>query len=312
MTSVHVPVLAGELIELLDPQPGDVAIDCTFGGGGHARLVADRLGPQGTLIAIDRDPVAEERFAELAAEVPCRTRFIHAAFADALEQLRDEGVTADVLYMDLGISSMQVDTLERGFSYVYDAPLDMRMDPAQELTAAGLVGEWDERQLARLFRDYGEERYAPQIAPAIVRERARRPIATTNDLVDVITAAVPAPARFGGGHPAKRVFQAIRIAVNEELDQLDRALPLAWEILRPNARFAGISFHSLEDRRVKRFLAARAQGCICPPDLPVCRCGRVPEAELLTRRAVAPTPGEIAHNPRAKSARMRVARKLEA
>ena len=312
MTSVHVPVLAGELIELLDPQPGDVAIDCTFGGGGHARLVADRLGPQGTLIAIDRDPVAEERFAELAAQVPCRTRFIHAAFADALEQLRDEGVTADVLYMDLGMSSMQVDTLERGFSYVYDAPLDMRMDPAQELTAAGLVGEWDERQLARLFRDYGEERYARQIARAIVRERARRPIATTNDLVDVITAAVPAPARFGGGHPAKRVFQAIRIAVNEELDQLDRALPLAWEILRPNARFAGISFHSLEDRRVKRFLAARAQGCICPPDLPVCRCGRVPEAELLTRRAVAPTPGEIAHNPRAKSARMRVARKLEA
>ena len=166
MPQTHVPVLAGELIEVLDPQRGETAVDCTFGGGGHARLVADRLGPQGTLIAIDRDPVAEERFAELAAEVPCRTRFIHAAFADALEQLRDEGVTADVLYMDLGMSSMQVDTLERGFSYVYDAPLDMRMDPAQELTAAGLVGEWDERQLARLFRDYGEERYARQIARA--------------------------------------------------------------------------------------------------------------------------------------------------
>jgi 16S rRNA (cytosine1402-N4)-methyltransferase len=312
MTSAHVPVLAGELVELLDPQPGDVAIDCTFGGGGHARLVADRLGPEGMLIAIDRDPVAEERFAELAADVACRTRFIHASFADALEQLREEDVTADVIYLDLGMSSMQVDTLERGFSYVYDAPLDMRMDPRQELTAAGLVARWDERQLARLFRDYGEERYAVQIARAIVRERARRPLQTTNELVDVITNAIPVPARFGGGHPAKRVFQAIRIAVNEELDQLDRALPLAWELLRPNGRFAGISFHSLEDRRVKRFLAARAQGCICPPDLPICRCGREPEAELVTRRGVVATPGEIAHNPRAKSARMRVARKLEA
>jgi 16S rRNA (cytosine1402-N4)-methyltransferase len=312
MTSAHVPVLAGELVELLDPQPGDVAIDCTFGGGGHARLVADRLGPQGMLIAIDRDPVAEERFAELAADVACRTRFIHAPFADALEQLREEDVTADVIYLDLGMSSMQVDTLERGFSYVYDAPLDMRMDPRQELTAAGLVATWDERQLARLFRDYGEERYAVQIARAIVRERARRPLQTTNELVDVITNAIPVPARFGGGHPAKRVFQAIRIAVNEELDQLDRALPLAWELLRPNGRFAGISFHSLEDRRVKRFLAARAQGCICPPDLPICRCGREPEAELVTRRGVVATPGEVAQNPRAKSARMRVARKLEA
>lgn len=312
MTSAHVPVLAGELVELLDPQPGDVAIDCTFGGGGHARLVADRLGPEGMLIAIDRDPVAEERFAELAADVACRTRFIHASFADALEQLREEHVTADAIYLDLGMSSMQVDTLERGFSYVYDAPLDMRMDPRQELTAAGLVARWDERQLARLFRDYGEERYAVQIARAIVRERARRPLQTTNELVDVITNAIPVPARFGGGHPAKRVFQAIRIAVNEELDQLDRALPIAWELLRPNGRFAGISFHSLEDRRVKRFLAARAQGCICPPDLPICRCGREPEAELVTRRGVVATPGEVAHNPRAKSARMRVARKLEA
>jgi 16S rRNA (cytosine1402-N4)-methyltransferase len=312
MTSAHVPVLAGELVELLDPQPGDVAIDCTFGGGGHARLVADRLGPEGMLIAIDRDPIAEDRFTELAAEVACRTRFIHASFADALEQLREEDVTADLIYLDLGMSSMQVDTLERGFSYVYDAPLDMRMDPRQELTAAGLVATWDERQLARLFRDYGEERYATQIARAIVRERARRPLQTTNELVDVITNAIPVPARFGGGHPAKRVFQAIRIAVNEELDQLDRALPLAWELLRPNGRFAGISFHSLEDRRVKRFLAARAQGCICPPDLPVCRCGREPEAELVTRRGVVATPGEVANNPRAKSARMRVARKLEA
>jgi 16S rRNA (cytosine1402-N4)-methyltransferase len=311
MTATHVPVLAGELLDLLDPQPGEVAVDCTFGGGGHARLVADRLGPEGLLIAVDRDPIAEERFAVLADEAPCRTRFIRAGFAEALEQLQDEGVTADLLYMDLGMSSMQVDTRARGFSYAYDAPLDMRMDPDQQLSALDVVGEWDERQLARVFREYGEERYARQIARAIVRERGRRPLQTTNELVEVIVDAVPVPARFAGGHPAKRVFQAIRIAVNDELAQLDTALPRAWDVLRPNGRFAGITFHSLEDRRVKRFLAARAQGCICPPDLPVCACGREPEAELLTRRSVVPTPGEIAANPRAKSARMRAARKLE-
>ncbi|MEA2383467.1 MAG: rRNA (cytosine1402-N4)-methyltransferase [Solirubrobacteraceae bacterium] len=311
MTATHVPVLAGELIELLDPQPGEVAVDCTFGGGGHARLVAGRLGPEGLLIAVDRDPAAEERFAALAEEAPCRTRFIRADFADALAQLNDERMQADLVYMDLGMSSMQVDTMARGFSYAYDAPLDMRMDPEQQLTAADVVNTRDERQLARLFREYGEERFAKPIARAIVRERARHALETTNELVEVIAGAVPAPARFAGGHPAKRVFQAIRIAVNDELGQLDAALPRAWELLRPNGRFAGISFHSLEDRRVKRFLAARAQGCICPPDLPVCACGREPEAELLTRRSVAPTPGEVAANPRARSARMRAARKLE-
>jgi len=209
------------------------------------------------------------------------------------------------------MSSMQVDTRERGFSYAYDAPLDMRMDPDDELSAADVVNEWDERRLATLFRDYGEERYARPIARAIVRARGRAPLETTNELVEVVVDAIPVPARFAGGHPAKRVFQAIRIAVNDELAQLDAALPAAWELLRVNGRFAGISFHSLEDRRVKRFLGARARGCICPPDLPVCACGRVPEAELLTRRAVAPTPGEIAANPRAKSARMRAARKVD-
>jgi 16S rRNA (cytosine1402-N4)-methyltransferase len=310
MTKTHVPVLAGELIELLDPQPGEVAIDCTFGAGGHARLVADRLGPTGMLIAIDRDPAAQERFEQLAAEVSCRTRFIRASFADGLRDLLAEGQQADLVYADLGMSSMQVDTRERGFSYAYDAPLDMRMDPDQDLDARALVAEWDERRLARLFRDYGEERYAGPIARAIVRERAKQPIATTNELVDVIVHAIPTPARFAGGHPAKRVFQAIRIAVNDELGQLDEALPLAWAALRRNGRFAGISFHSLEDRRVKRFLVARAQGCVCPPDLPICVCGHEPEAELLTRRAVAPTPGEVADNPRSKSARLRAARKL--
>jgi 16S rRNA (cytosine1402-N4)-methyltransferase len=310
MTRTHVPVLAGELIDLAAPRAGETVVDCTFGGGGHARLIADRIGPAGTLIAIDRDPEAEARFDELAAEVACATRFIRASFAEGLQQLLDEGVRADLVYMDLGMSSMQVDTRERGFSYAFDAPLDMRMDPTQDLDAATIVNTWDERRLARLFREFGEERYSPQIARAIVRARGEHPLATTQELVDVITAAIPTPARFAGGHPAKRVFQAIRIAVNAELDQIDEGLPLAWAILRPDGRFAGISFHSLEDRRVKRFLAARAQGCICPPDLPVCVCGREPEAELVSRRAIAPTPGEVAANPRAKSARLRVARML--
>ena len=310
MTRPHVPVLAGELIEALDPQPGEVAVDCTFGAGGHARLVGERLGAHGTLIAIDRDPLAEEHFAELSAEVPCQTRFLRASFADGLEQLREEGVVADLAYLDLGMSSMQIDTLERGFSYVYDAPLDMRMDPDQGLTARDVVNEWDERQLARALRELGEERYSRQIARAIVRERERRSLDTTQELVDVVSRAVPAPARFAGGHPAKRTFQAVRIVVNDELGQLDRALPLSWDILRPNGRFAGISFHSLEDRRVKRFLADRTRGCLCPPDLPICVCGHEPEAELIGRGIVA-TPGEIADNPRASSARLRAARKLE-
>jgi 16S rRNA (cytosine1402-N4)-methyltransferase len=312
MTSLHVPVLAGELIDLLDPRPGDVAVDCTFGGGGHARLVADRIGPSGTLVAIDRDPVAEERFAELASEVSCDVRFLRSSFVEGLEQLAAEGLRADLAYLDLGVSSMQVDTRERGFSYAYDAPLDMRMDPDQDLTAREIVGEWDAQALARLFRGYGEERYAQPIARAIVRHRNRgRELDTTGQLVEVITAAVPAPARFAAGHPAKRVFQAIRIAVNGELEQLDEALPLAWDLLRPGGRLGAISFHSLEDRRVKHFFADRARGCICPPGLPVCGCGRVPEGELISRRAVAPTPGEIAANPRSRSARLRAARKLE-
>ncbi|MGI8595388.1 MAG: 16S rRNA (cytosine(1402)-N(4))-methyltransferase RsmH [Solirubrobacteraceae bacterium] len=310
MTHVHVPVLAGELVEVLAPAPGQVAVDCTVGGGGHGRLVADLVGPAGTLVGIDRDPVAEERFAQLAAEVPCATRFIRGSFVDGLSTLLEEGLEADLVYLDLGVSSMQVDTRERGFSYAYDAPLDMRMDPDQELSALEVVNVWEERRLARVLREYGEERYAGPIARAIVRRRRKAEIATTQELVEVVNSAIPAPARFAGGHPAKRTFQAIRIAVNSELDELDRALPLAWDLLARDGRLAAISFHSLEDRRVKRFLAGRARGCICPPDLPICACGRSPEAELLNRRAVAPTPGEVAHNPRSKSARLRAARKL--
>jgi 16S rRNA (cytosine1402-N4)-methyltransferase len=311
MTQTHIPVLAGELIELLDPQPGEIAVDCTVGGGGHARLIAERIGPAGTLIGIDRDPFAEERFAELSAEVPCHTRFIRSDFAQGLERLGDERLNADLIYLDLGMSSMQVDTWARGFSYSYDAPLDMRMDPDQDLTAQEIVNTWDERRLARLLRQYGEERYATQIARGITRARRRGELESTQQLVDTIKSAVPVPAQFAGGHPARRTFQALRIAVNDELSQLESALPLAWELLGPDGRLAAISFHSLEDRLVKRFLAARARGCVCPPDLPICVCGREPEAELLTRRAVAPTPGEIAANPRAKSAHLRAARQLE-
>jgi 16S rRNA (cytosine1402-N4)-methyltransferase len=310
MSFTHIPVLAGELIELLDPHPGEVAIDCTFGGGGHARLIAERIGPTGTLIGIDRDPVAEERFAELSAEVSCQVRFIRADFVTALQRLAAERVTADLIYLDLGMSSMQVDTWARGFSYAYDAPLDMRMDPDQALTAQEILNQWDERRLARLLRHYGEERYATQIARAVGRARRQNDLATTHELVEVIKSAVPVHAPFASGHPARRTFQALRIAVNDELAQLDEALPLAWELLRPGGRFAAISFHSLEDRPVKRFLAARARGCVCPPEFPVCVCGRQPEAELLTRRAVAPSPGEVAENPRARSAHLRAARKL--
>jgi 16S rRNA (cytosine1402-N4)-methyltransferase len=310
MPKIHVPVLAGELIEALDPRPGQVAVDCTLGAAGHARLVAGRLGPAGLLIGIDRDPLAEETFAKLASEAPCRTRFVRADFVAALETLLEEGVQADLVYLDLGMSSMQVDTRERGFSYAYDAPLDMRMDPDQPVTAAEIVNTWEPRRLARLLRDYGEERYADRIAKAIARRRRGGELSTTFELVDTITGAIPTPARFAGGHPAKRTFQAIRIAVNDELSQLDEALPLAWDLLRVGGRLAAISFHSLEDRRVKRFIADRTRGCICPPDLPVCGCGRTPQAELVFRRSVAPTPGEVADNPRSKSARLRAARKL--
>jgi 16S rRNA (cytosine1402-N4)-methyltransferase len=273
--------------------------------------VADRVGPAGTLICIDRDPAAEERFAELSAELPCRSRFIRSDFVTALDQLRQERVDADMVYLDLGMSSLQVDTWARGFSYTYDAPLDMRMDPDQTMTAQEIVNSWDERRLARLLREYGEERYANQIARAIGRSRRRQELTSTHELVEVIKSAVPGHSPFAGGHPARRTFQALRIAVNDELTQLDLALPLAWELLVPDGRFAALAFHSLEDRAVKRFLASRARGCICPPEFPVCVCGRSPEAELLTRRAVAPTLGEVAANPRARSAHLRAARKLE-
>jgi 16S rRNA (cytosine1402-N4)-methyltransferase len=303
----HEPVLAEELIEILDPRPGETFVDCTFGGGGHARLIAERLGADGELIAVDRDPSSEARWKEFAADSPSRARFLRADFVVALEGLRGEGVRPDGIVFDLGMSSLQLDAWERGFSYAFDAPLDMRMDPDQGLTAAEIVNEWEQDRLARVLREFGEERRAGSIAREIVK---RRPIATTSELVTAVKAAIPPAERFGRGHPAKRSFQAIRIAVNDELGALDRALPLAWQLLPIGGRLGAISFHSLEDRRVKRFLADRARGCVCPPELPVCVCGREPEAEPLSRRAIAPSPEEVERNPRAASAHLRAARKV--
>jgi 16S rRNA (cytosine1402-N4)-methyltransferase len=307
VTRVHEPVLAPELVDLLAPEPGQTAVDCTFGAGGHARLVAERLGPEGTLIGIDRDPAAAERFNRFAAEAPCRALFVGADFVAGLRALRGEGIRPDMVYMDLGMSSMQIDAWERGFSYSYDAPLDMRMDPRQSFSAADLVNEWPESRIAQVLRRFGEERHAGGIAREIV---ARRPLRTTGELVAAIQAGMPASARFGGGHPAKRTFQALRIAVNGELDLLGEVLPLSWDMLPIGGRLAAISFHSLEDRPVKQFLAAKATGCICPPELPVCVCGHEPEADLLTRRAIAPGPAEAEDNPRSRSAHLRAAVKI--
>jgi len=306
----HVPVLAGEVRELLAVRPGETVVDATFGAGGHAALLAADLQGKGKLIAIDRDPGARAYFDRVAKQVAAQTRFLRGDFSVVLEQLADNGVEADAILLDLGVSSMQIDRPERGFSYIADAPLDMRMDPSADVTAAGIVNEAAERDLATIFKRYGEERYARQIARAIVRRRKEQPFERTSDLVEVIKAAIPAPARFGDGHPAKRVFQALRIAVNEELDSLERALPAALAMLRPGGRLAVISFHSLEDRMVKRFFAAQARGCTCPPELPVCVCGNEPSMRLLTRKAVRPSPQETAENPRSASAKLRAAVKV--
>jgi 16S rRNA (cytosine1402-N4)-methyltransferase len=234
-------------------------------------------------------------------------RFLRGDFALVLSQLAANGVKADAILLDLGISSMQVDRPERGFSYATDAPLDMRMDPSSEPTAAAIVNTWDERELVTIFRRYGEERFAAPIARAIVRRREELPFTRTGELVDVIKLAIPTPARFGEGHPAKRVFQALRIAVNDELGALEAALPAALEMLRPGGRLAVISFHSLEDRIVKRFVAEQAKGCTCPPDFPVCVCGKEPTLRVLTRKPIRPSQREVDENPRSASARLRAA-----
>jgi 16S rRNA (cytosine1402-N4)-methyltransferase len=305
----HVPVLAEEVRELVAVRPGETIVDATFGAGGHSRLLVLDLQGSGKLIAIDRDPAARVYFDRLAWGASIQTRFLRGDFAVVLQQLAENGVQADIVLMDLGVSSMQIDRPERGFSYAADAPLDMRMDPSAEVTAAGIVNEADERDLATIFKRYGEERYARQIARAIVRRRKEQRFERTGDLVETIRAAMPAPARFGDGHPAKRVFQALRIAVNDELGSLETALPAAFRMLRPGGRLAVISFHSLEDRIVKRFMRDLERGCECPPDFPVCVCGRSPELRTLSRKAVRPSARELAANPRSASARLRVGAK---
>jgi 16S rRNA (cytosine1402-N4)-methyltransferase len=303
----HVPVLADEVRELLAVQPGETVVDATFGAGGHARLLAQDLRGSGKLVAIDRDPTAKSYFDRFKAAAGVDVRFLRGDFSLVLTQLAANDVRADAILLDIGVSSMQVDRPERGFSYATDAPLDMRMDPTSSPTAAEIVDTWGERELADVFRRYGEERYARQIARAIVRRREEQPFTRTGELVEVIKSAIPTPARFGEGHPAKRVFQALRIAVNDELGALESALPAALEMLRPGGRLAVISFHSLEDRIVKRFFRERAKGCTCPPDFPVCACGRLPELRIVTPKPVRPGAREVDENPRSASARLRVA-----
>lgn len=306
----HQPVLIDEVAGLLAPAPGDVLVDCTFGAGGHARRLAPALGPDGLYIAIDRDPLAHAFYEDFAQDVVCQTRFVRDSFVRALRGLLDEGVRADAILMDLGLSSMQIDRAERGFSYASQAPLDMRMDPAAETTAESLLAEAGEDELARWFQTYGEERYARRIARAIVRQRGEAPLRMTGDLVDVVRSAVPTPALFAAGHPAKRVFQALRIVVNDELSQLESALEPAFALLAPGGRFAAISFHSLEDRRVKHAMRRFSRGPELPPDLPV-RDLPESEGELLTRRVVRPSEAESDRNPRSRSARLRAVRRRD-
>jgi 16S rRNA (cytosine1402-N4)-methyltransferase len=309
----HVPVMLDRVVALFEDCPDGILVDGTVGAGGHARALAlARLRRFGSahLLGLDRDPtaldLAERTLADLGDGVVIdlvRTRF------DALAEVLDDRGIATVagVLLDLGISSMHVDRAERGFSYRQDAPLDMRMDPALAVSAADVVNTWSVGELRRILRDYGEERFADRVARAVV---AARPLRTTTELADVVKAAIPAPARRRGGHPATRTFQALRIAVNDELTALDAVLPAVIDRLAPGGIAVVLSYHSLEDRRVKRAFADAATGCVCPPGLPVCGCGRTPLVEPLVRRSERPTEDEIAANPRAASARLRAVRKL--
>jgi 16S rRNA (cytosine1402-N4)-methyltransferase len=305
--SDHVPVLADEVRELLAVQPGETVVDATFGAGGHSSLLAAELNGEGKLIAIDRDPSVRRYFDRFKGQAGVQARLLRGEFSLVLSQLAANDVQADAILLDLGVSSMQLDRPERGFYYAADAPLDMRMDSSADLSARDLVNDADERELTLIFRRYGEERYARQIARAIVRRRAERPFERTGDLAETIKHAIPTPARFGEGHPAKRVFQALRIAVNDELGALEAALPAAVRMLRPGGRLAVISFHSLEDRIVKQYIREQAKGCTCPPDFPICACGKEPVLRDLTRKPIRPAPRELERNPRSASAKLRVA-----
>ena len=307
----HRPVLLDECIEALAIRPDGVYLDGTLGRAGHSREIVKRL-TTGRLICVDRDQAALDAAGERLAGWMDKVTLVHSNFdrvADILDELGLRG--ADGMLFDLGVSSPQLDDASRGFSYMADAPLDMRMDRSEGLTAADVVNTWPQEELRRILQQYGEERYAPSIAAAIVRRRQERPIATTGELVEVIKSGMPAKALKEKQHPAKRSFQAIRIAVNDELASVDRMLQGAVPRLNRGGRLAVITFHSLEDRIVKNALAQFARGCICPPDFPVCVCGRTPDVKLTPKKPILPSEGEIEENPRARSAKLRVAEKLK-
>ena len=306
----HVSVLPKETLEALQIRPDGIYVDCTLGGAGHAGRIAAQLSPAGCLIGIDQDETAIAAAQERLSSAACRVSLVRDNFRHLSEILAAEGVAgADGIVFDLGISSPQIDTAERGFSYMQDAPLDMRMDRRAARSARTVVNEYTADELTEIFYTYGEERWAKRIAAFIEEERRKRPIETTGELVAVIDRAVPKQVRAKSGHPAKRVFQAIRIEVNEELAILEEALTSAAHALRPGGRLAVITFHSLEDRIVKKTLKHLAQGCICPPHTPVCICGHTPELRLIGK-AQAPSAAECAENPRAKSAKLRTAEKI--
>ena len=307
----HRPVLLDECVQALAIRPDGVYLDGTLGRAGHSREIVKRL-TTGRLICVDRDQAALDAAEARLADWMDKVTLVHSNFdrvADILDELGLRG--ADGMLFDLGVSSPQLDDASRGFSYMADAPLDMRMDRSEGLTAADVVNTWPQEELRRILQQYGEERYAPSIAAAIVRRRQERPIATTLELVEVIKGGMPAKALKEKQHPAKRSFQAIRIAVNDELASVDRMLQGAVPRLNRGGRLAVITFHSLEDRIVKNALAQFARGCICPPDFPVCVCGRTPDVKLTPKKPILPSEREIEENPRARSAKLRVAEKLK-
>ena len=309
-TYSHRPVLLDECIEGLRIRPGGLYLDGTLGRAGHSREIARRL-TTGRLVCVDRDQAALDAAQDRLAGCLDKVELIHGNFGDLAELLDGRGLGPfDGMLFDLGVSSPQLDDPERGFSYMHDAPLDMRMDRSEALTAAIVVNEWPQEELKRILWQSGEERYAPQIAGAIARRRADKPIGTTLELVEVIRGAMPAQALREKQHPAKRSFQAIRIAVNDELAAVDRMLQAAVPRLSPGGRLAVISFHSLEDRIVKNALAAFARGCTCPPDFPVCVCGKTPQVRLVNRKPILSGEAELNENPRARSAKLRLAEKL--
>ena len=305
----HVSVLLDECIEALNIQPDGIYVDGTLGGAGHSYHIAEKL-TTGRLIGIDRDPIALEAAGKRLEPFKDRVTLVHSNFCQMAKVLDDLGIAGvDGILLDLGVSSPQLDDGARGFSYMADAPLDMRMDSGDALTADTVVNTWSYEELKRILYDYGEERYAPAIAAAIVRRRETAPIRTTLELVDVIRSAMPPAALREKQHPAKRTFQAIRIAVNDELGSVSRAMEAAIPRLNPGGRLAVITFHSLEDRIVKSAMANAAKGCVCPPEFPVCVCGRTPQVTVLTRKPIVSGEEELARNPRARSAKLRVCEK---